>query len=58
MRPVAGERFAGSRGYLKCPPKPPFARLARADRAALVAEAEVLARFMAPEAKHHGARVG
>jgi hypothetical protein len=36
----------------------PFARLARADRAALVAEAEALARFMAPEAKHHGARVG
>jgi hypothetical protein len=36
----------------------PFARLARADRAALVAEAEALARFMAPDAKHHGARVG
>jgi hypothetical protein len=35
----------------------PFAKLARADRAAGLAEAEALARFVAPEAKVHGARV-
>ncbi|HEV8228842.1 MAG TPA: winged helix DNA-binding domain-containing protein [Candidatus Limnocylindria bacterium] len=36
----------------------PFAPLARAHRAAVLAEAEALAAFMAPEAKAHGARVG
>lgn len=34
----------------------PFARLARADRAALVDEAERLVRFYAPEARMHGVR--
>ncbi|HEV2250251.1 MAG TPA: winged helix DNA-binding domain-containing protein [Candidatus Limnocylindria bacterium] len=33
----------------------PFGRIARADRAALVAEGERLARFVAPAAKTHGA---
>jgi hypothetical protein len=36
----------------------PFGRLGRAERAAAVEEGEALARFMAPEAKTHGARVG
>ncbi|MEP6694580.1 MAG: winged helix DNA-binding domain-containing protein [Chloroflexota bacterium] len=36
----------------------PFGALARADRAAAMAEGEALARFMAPDAKTHGARVG
>jgi len=36
----------------------PFAALARADRAAAAQEAEALARFMAPDARTHGARVG
>jgi len=35
----------------------PFGTLARGDRTAALAEAETLARFMAPEAKTHGARV-
>lgn len=35
----------------------PFDSLARADRAAVLAEAEPLARFIAPDAKRHGARV-
>jgi hypothetical protein len=35
----------------------PFGRLARADRAAAVEEGESLARFIAPDAKTHGARV-
>jgi hypothetical protein len=35
----------------------PFGTLARSDRTAAFAEAEKLARFMAPEAKTHGARV-
>ena len=35
----------------------PFGTLARSDRTAALAEAETLARFMAPEAKTHGARV-
>ncbi len=35
----------------------PFGALARSDRTAALAEAETLARFMAPEAKTHGARV-
>jgi len=35
----------------------PFGTLARSDRTAALAEAEALARFMAPEAKTHGARV-
>src|SRR5712692_6295077 len=35
----------------------PFGTLARGDRAAALAEGEKLARFMAPEAKTHGARV-
>ncbi len=36
----------------------PFGTLARSDRAAAIAEAEAVARFMAPDAKAHGARVG
>ena len=36
----------------------PFGALARSDRAAAVAEGESVARFMAPDAKTHGARVG
>jgi uncharacterized coiled-coil protein SlyX len=36
----------------------PFGRLAPKDRAAALAEGEQLARFMAPDAKSHGARVG
>jgi hypothetical protein len=36
----------------------PFGTLARADRTALIDEGGALARFMAPEAKTHGARVG
>jgi hypothetical protein len=36
----------------------PFGKLGRAKRAAAVEEGEALARFMAPEAKTHGARVG
>jgi len=36
----------------------PFSRLARTDRAAAIAEGEALARFMAPDAKTHGARIG
>ena len=35
----------------------PFAKLTRADRTAGLAEAEALARFVAPEARVHGARV-
>jgi hypothetical protein len=35
-----------------------FGRLAPKDRAAALAEGERLARFMAPDAKSHGARVG
>ena len=35
----------------------PFRALSRADRAAATAEAEPLARFIAPDAKTHGARV-
>jgi hypothetical protein len=35
----------------------PFARLTKADRIALIDEGEQLARFVAPEAKTHGARV-
>jgi Winged helix DNA-binding domain len=36
----------------------PFARLAPADRKAALAEAESLARFAAPDARVHGARIG
>jgi hypothetical protein len=36
----------------------PFGTLARADRAAATAEGEGVARFMVPDAKTHGARVG
>jgi len=36
----------------------PFATLARADRAAAIEEGERLARFMAPDAKTHGASIG
>jgi len=36
----------------------PFAALSRADRGAATREAELLARFMAPAAKTHGARIG
>ncbi len=36
----------------------PFGTLARADRAAATAEGERLARFVAPDAKTHGARIG
>jgi hypothetical protein len=36
----------------------PFGTLARTDRTALIDEGGALARFMAPEAKTHGARVG
>jgi hypothetical protein len=36
----------------------PFGTLARADRAAAIAEGEGVARFMVPDAKTHGARVG
>ena len=36
----------------------PFGALARADRAAATREGEALARFMAPDAKTHGARIG
>ena len=36
----------------------PFGALARADRAAAIEEGEALARFMAPDAKAHGARLG
>jgi hypothetical protein len=36
----------------------PFGRLTRSDRAAVLAEAERLARFLAPEASTHGARIG
>jgi hypothetical protein len=35
----------------------PFGTLSRADRAATIAEGEAVARFMAPDAKTHGARV-
>jgi hypothetical protein len=35
----------------------PFGRLAKADRSALTAEGERLARFLAPDAKAHGVRV-
>ena len=35
----------------------PFGRLARSDRAAVLEEAERLARFLAPEARTHGARI-
>ncbi len=35
----------------------PFARLARADRAALIDEGERLARFYAPESRTHGVRI-
>ena len=35
----------------------PFGTLARSDRAAAIAEGEAIARFMAPDAKAHGARV-
>jgi Winged helix DNA-binding domain len=35
----------------------PFGTLARGDRTAALAEAEKLARFIAPEARTHGARV-
>lgn len=35
----------------------PFGKLGRADKAALVEEGELLARFLAPEARAHGARV-
>jgi hypothetical protein len=36
----------------------PFGRLTRSDRAAVLTEAERLARFLAPEASTHGARIG
>jgi len=36
----------------------PFGALGRSDRAAVIAEGESLARFMAPDAKAHGARIG
>jgi hypothetical protein len=36
----------------------PFAKLAPRDRTAALVEGEQLARFMAPEAKIHGATVG
>ena len=36
----------------------PFGALARSDRTAVIAEGEAVARFMAPDAKMHGARVG
>jgi hypothetical protein len=36
----------------------PFGTLGRADRAAATLEGEALARFMAPDAKTHGARIG
>ena len=36
----------------------PFSRLTPADRAAALTEGELLARFMAPEMKSHGARIG
>ena len=36
----------------------PFTTLTRSDRAAAVAEAEAVARFMAPDARTHGARIG
>jgi hypothetical protein len=36
----------------------PFGTLARADRAGAIDEGEALARFMAPDAKAHGARIG
>jgi hypothetical protein len=36
----------------------PFGALARADRAAATGEGVALARFMAPDAKTHGARIG
>ncbi len=36
----------------------PFGTLGRSDRAAAIAEGEAIARFMAPDAKMHGARVG
>jgi hypothetical protein len=36
----------------------PFAGLSRADRGEASREAELLARFMAPAAKTHGARIG
>jgi hypothetical protein len=35
----------------------PFGALPRADRAGVIAEAEAVARFMAPDAKSHGARI-
>ncbi len=35
----------------------PFGALARADRAGVIAEAEAVARFIAPDAKTHGARI-
>ena len=36
----------------------PFGTLARSERAAAIAEGEAIARFMAPDARVHGARVG
>jgi hypothetical protein len=36
----------------------PFGTLARSERAAVTAEGEAIARFMAPDAKVHGARIG
>jgi hypothetical protein len=36
----------------------PFGTLARSDRAAAIVEGEAVARFMAPDAKVHGARLG
>jgi hypothetical protein len=36
----------------------PFSTLARSDRAAAVTEGEAVARFMAPDARTHGARIG
>jgi len=36
----------------------PFGTLARSDRAAAIAEGEAVARFMAPDARTYGARVG
>jgi hypothetical protein len=36
----------------------PFGRIAKADRAAVIREGQLLARFLAPEAKTTGVRVG
>ena len=36
----------------------PFNTLARSDRVAAIAEGEAIARFMAPDARMHGARIG